>query len=94
MKDNIRNVVAGWIKSCKQVVDGKAYSPQWPVGNIFYSRGKPGRDIFYMLNSGIFKNKPNVVKNKLIVKSIEINNRGQKNQAGKVEGGQTAPVLR
>jgi hypothetical protein len=46
-----------------------------------------------MLNSGIVTNERKIVKNKLIVKGIEINNRGQKNQAGKVEGGKTAPVL-
>ena len=46
-----------------------------------------------MLNSGIVTNERKVVKNKLIVKRIEINNRGQKNQAGKVKEGQTAPVL-
>ena len=74
MKENIRNVVTSRVESGKLVVDGKAYPPQWPVGNVFYSRGKPGRDVFYMLNSGIFKNKPNVVKDKLIVKGIEINN--------------------
>jgi hypothetical protein len=46
-----------------------------------------------MLNSGIVSNERKVIKNKLIVKRIEINNRGQKNQTGKVEGGKTAPVL-
>jgi len=40
-----------------------------------------------MLNSGIVTNEGEVVKNKLIVKGVEINNRGQKNQAGKVKGG-------
>ena len=47
-----------------------------------------------MLNSGIVTNERKIVKNKLIVKRIEINNRGQKNQTGKVEGGQITPVLR
>ena len=47
-----------------------------------------------MLNSGIVTNERKIVKNKLIVKRIEINNRGQKNQTGKVERGQNTPVLR
>jgi hypothetical protein len=94
MKDNIRNVVTGRVEPCKLVVNSKAYSPKWPVGNILYSRGKTGREFFYMLNSGIVTNERKIVKNKLIVKRIEINNRGQKNQTGKVEGGQSTPVLR
>jgi len=47
-----------------------------------------------MLNSGIVSNEGKIIKYKLVVKSIKINNRGQKNQAGKVEGSQAAPVLR
>ena len=40
-----------------------------------------------MLNSGVVPDEGKVIKNKLIIKRIEINNRGQKNQAGKVKGG-------
>ena len=47
-----------------------------------------------MLNSGIITNERKIVKNKLIVKGIEINNRGQKNQADKIEGSQAASLLR
>jgi hypothetical protein len=47
-----------------------------------------------MLNSGVVSNEGKIIKYKLVVKSIEINNRGQKNQADKVERIQAAPVLR
>ena len=47
-----------------------------------------------MLNSGIVSNEGKIIKYKLVVKGIEINNRGQKNQADKVERIQAAPVLR
>ena len=94
MKNSVRNVVAGRIESCELIVNSKAYSPQWPVGNLLYSRGKMGRDFFYMPKSWIITNERKIVKNKLVVKGIKINNRGQKNQTGKVDGDQTALALR
>ena len=74
MKENIRNVVADRIESGKLIVDGKADTPKRPVRNSMYPRGKTGRDPFYMLNGRIVKNKRNVIKYKLIIKGVEINN--------------------
>ena len=94
MEKNIRNVVADRIKSCKLVVDCKAYPPKRPIGNSVYPRSKTGRDPFNMLNGGIVNNKWNVIKYKLIIKGVEINNRTEENQADNKKGSQVAPVLK
>jgi len=73
VKDNIRDVVADGIEAGELIVDGEAYPPERPVGDAFYSRGKTGRDIFYVLNGRIVKNKWDVIKYKLIIKGIEVN---------------------
>ena len=74
MKENIRNVVADRIETGKLIVDCKAYPSKRPVGNSVYPGGKTGRNLFYMLNSGIVKNKGNVIKYKLISKGVKVNN--------------------
>ncbi len=74
MKDNIRDVVADGIETGKLIVDGEAYPSKRPVGDVSYSRAKTGRDIFYVLNGRVVKNKWDVIKYKLIIKGVEVNN--------------------
>ena len=74
-------MVTDWIETGKQIVNGIGNGTQRPVGNPVNSRGKAGWNFFYMLYKGIFENEGNVIKNKLIVKGVEVNHRSQKNQA-------------
>ena len=46
MKENIGDVIADRVKTSELIIDSEAYSPQWSVGNVFYTRGKTGRDVF------------------------------------------------
>ena len=80
VKENIRNVVADRIESGKLIVNGKADSPKGSVGNVSYPWGKAGRNFFYTLNGRIVKNKWNVIKYKLIIKAVEVNNWTKENQ--------------
>lgn len=67
-------MVADRVEFRKLVVNGKAYPPKRSVGNSVYPGGKTGRNPFYMLNGGIVKNKRDVIKYKLIIKGVEVNN--------------------
>ena len=74
MEENIGDVIADRVETGELIIDGEAYPPQWPVGNVFYSRGKTGKNIVYILNCRVVKNKWNIIKYKLIIEGIEVNN--------------------